>query len=304
MEESRKVNPMNTAEDTVHRDLEVLAKRQGHRIQELESVLAKAAARLSPCDACDLPLAVDRVLSRIVELESDRWPDEKQRIEWQRKAEAERDSALVQVTRLEAELATMKSRFDDWLPTVDNVNALPESLRRYVHDLETRCDPAGDVASLTIARDQLEQLQARLSQSYETVNEKMLDALEQALLSIEADEKAHRREFGCGVVAREAVVAAHAQNADDATPVDENWLTSIGSVIDHSTKRCSWLIDGNTVSIRFFPKIESRTASLAVGMKCVRDNPTRGDVRRLLAALGIQSAPSSQPSDSSFGCVG
>jgi hypothetical protein len=34
---------------------------------------------------------------------------------------------------------------DDWLPTVDNINALPEPLRRYIHDLETMADPAGIV---------------------------------------------------------------------------------------------------------------------------------------------------------------
>lgn len=27
-----------------------------------------------------------------------------------------------------------------------NINSLPEPLRRYIHDLETVCDPAGDVA--------------------------------------------------------------------------------------------------------------------------------------------------------------
>src|SRR5215813_15017507 len=29
-----------------------------------------------------------------------------------------------------------------WLPTAENVNALPEGIRGYVNDLETRCDPA------------------------------------------------------------------------------------------------------------------------------------------------------------------
>lgn len=32
---------------------------------------------------------------------------------------------------------------DDWLPTADNINALPDPLRRYIHDLETMADPAG-----------------------------------------------------------------------------------------------------------------------------------------------------------------
>src|SRR5512139_3260434 len=32
---------------------------------------------------------------------------------------------------------------DDWTATPENVNALPEPLRRYIHDLQTNTDPAG-----------------------------------------------------------------------------------------------------------------------------------------------------------------
>lgn len=32
---------------------------------------------------------------------------------------------------------------EDWLPTADSINALPEPLRRFIHDLETMADPAG-----------------------------------------------------------------------------------------------------------------------------------------------------------------
>ena len=240
-------------------DLEVLAKRQGLRIQELEPKLANAAARLSPTDACDLPLAVDRVLSRIAELESAQWPDEKQRIEWQKKAEAERDCAVERAKQLEAELARLThetqwvrkkigvsesaivgdvqgslhvlcsnahgmteyinaGKCDDkegkiarqaveianlnaelaflkspeWTPTADNINALPEPIRRYIADLETRCDPAGDVASITIARDQLEQLQAKINQPVEPVNAELLAACEQSLQLIERLDRGRR----------------------------------------------------------------------------------------------------------------
>jgi len=30
-----------------------------------------------------------------------------------------------------------------WLPTPENINALPEYLRDYIHQLEATCDPAG-----------------------------------------------------------------------------------------------------------------------------------------------------------------
>jgi hypothetical protein len=44
-------------------------------------------------------------------------------------------------------------------PSVEEINALPEGIRLFIHDLETRCDPAGDVAALTLLKDQLHQLQ-------------------------------------------------------------------------------------------------------------------------------------------------
>jgi len=36
----------------------------------------------------------------------------------------------------------------DWTPTAENINALPDPLRRYIHELETACDPSGDVREL------------------------------------------------------------------------------------------------------------------------------------------------------------
>jgi hypothetical protein len=37
---------------------------------------------------------------------------------------------------------------DDWTPTAENINALLEPLRIYIHDLNTVCDPTGDVREL------------------------------------------------------------------------------------------------------------------------------------------------------------
>lgn len=58
---------------------------------------------------------------------------------------------------------------EPWQPTSENINALPEPVRKYVHDLETRCDPAGEVAALTLTRDQNAQLQERLTLLLEAV---------------------------------------------------------------------------------------------------------------------------------------
>lgn len=46
----------------------------------------------------------------------------------------------------------------DWRPTAENVNALPTPLRRYIHELETGCDPAGDVRRLYFLKLHVEAL--------------------------------------------------------------------------------------------------------------------------------------------------
>lgn len=46
-----------------------------------------------------------------------------------------------------------------WLPTTENINELPEPLRKYICDLETNADPSGMVRHNTILRDQVAGLQ-------------------------------------------------------------------------------------------------------------------------------------------------
>jgi len=41
-------------------------------------------------------------------------------------------------------------RATDWPPTAEQINALPENVRRYIHHLETVCDPAGDVRRMAL----------------------------------------------------------------------------------------------------------------------------------------------------------
>lgn len=45
------------------------------------------------------------------------------------------------------------------------INALPEHVRRYVYDLETRCDPAGDVQTIASLREQVAGLLAERARS-------------------------------------------------------------------------------------------------------------------------------------------
>ena len=52
---------------------------------------------------------------------------------------------------------------DDWLPTPEAINALPEPVRKYIASVETLCDPAGIVAENTLLRDQTLQLDAKIA---------------------------------------------------------------------------------------------------------------------------------------------
>jgi hypothetical protein len=51
---------------------------------------------------------------------------------------------------------------EGWVPTAENVNALPEGIRRYVHDLQTRCDPAHDVQKMALQADTTRGLDAKV----------------------------------------------------------------------------------------------------------------------------------------------
>lgn len=58
----------------------------------------------------------------------------------------------------------------DWTPTAENVNALPNPLRLYIHELETVCDPAGDVRKLHLLKNENEMLRwecERLARGHE-----------------------------------------------------------------------------------------------------------------------------------------
>ncbi len=52
---------------------------------------------------------------------------------------------------------------ENWRPTTANINALPMPLRRYIHALETRYDPAGDFQTIAILMAQIAELQKLLA---------------------------------------------------------------------------------------------------------------------------------------------
>jgi len=53
--------------------------------------------------------------------------------------------------------------------TPDEINALPERVRKYIHDLETRCDPAGEVQERWSLREQRDALVVRVRELEEAL---------------------------------------------------------------------------------------------------------------------------------------
>ena len=58
----------------------------------------------------------------------------------------------------------MTKRTASIYPTADQINALPEKFRRYIHDLETRCDKSGDVQTIALLREDRDALQKRVEE--------------------------------------------------------------------------------------------------------------------------------------------
>jgi hypothetical protein len=46
-----------------------------------------------------------------------------------------------------------KNQFKDWTPTPENINALPDPIRQYIHDLETNADPSGNIRDAICQRE-------------------------------------------------------------------------------------------------------------------------------------------------------
>lgn len=68
---------------------------------------------------------------------------------------------------LEAALSEAGPDWSSWTPTAAHINALPERLRSYIHQLETVTDPAGDLRELVLTRDENAMLRAKLAEPVE-----------------------------------------------------------------------------------------------------------------------------------------
>ena len=58
---------------------------------------------------------------------------------------------------------------DDWLPTSENLNALPEPLRKYIHDLHTASDNATLVRQEALTRTEYKILRKMIEDAPERV---------------------------------------------------------------------------------------------------------------------------------------
>lgn len=66
------------------------------------------------------------------------------------------EAALDEIQRIAVQTLNEPTRPGDYF------NALPQPMRQYVHDVETRADPAGDVAVIAFLKETVEALLARI----------------------------------------------------------------------------------------------------------------------------------------------
>lgn len=57
---------------------------------------------------------------------------------------------------------TMLFTSPDWTPTPENINALPDPVRKYIHDLQTNVDPQGLVRQNHILQCEVAALRAEI----------------------------------------------------------------------------------------------------------------------------------------------
>lgn len=100
----------------------------------------------------------------------------------------------------------------------------------------------------------------------------MIDELRAAAKLLVSKNTISNRYDNAGVMLAKAYLTEHL--LDDDEPVTEEWLETIG--FDHGYLDADYWV------------IECRKLALRLNSYPVKENPTRGDVRRLCKALGIE----------------
>lgn len=62
----------------------------------------------------------------------------------------------------------------------DEINALPENVRSYIHALETNADPAGEIRRCRLAEDENRMLRAKLSGPVYEAEQRLIAIVERA----------------------------------------------------------------------------------------------------------------------------
>ena len=97
-------------------------------------------------------------------------------------------------------------------PTPEEVNNLPEGLRRYIMQLETRCDPAGDVQTIAALRENIDAL-SEYNKALEQALTALKEPYEQALQML--DRIAYREGY-CRDVLNDIVAFMDSREYDEA----------------------------------------------------------------------------------------
>jgi polyhydroxyalkanoate synthesis regulator phasin len=70
----------------------------------------------------------------------------------------------MQVLCREVVMSRSELRTAKCYPSAEEINALPEKFRQYIHDLVSRCDKSGDVQTIAILREDRDALQRRVEE--------------------------------------------------------------------------------------------------------------------------------------------
>lgn len=64
---------------------------------------------------------------------------------------------------------------EEWLPTPENINVLPEPVRKFIHEIEMNCDPAGIVRENILIKDTCKALVIKLEEKKKKITKDWIE---------------------------------------------------------------------------------------------------------------------------------